>query len=54
MIWTHTRSLKEPLVINFGREYLTQTQTQLAEAIGSTQRAISHYETVAEFSRRSL
>jgi len=25
------------------------TQTQLAEAIGSSQRAISHYETVAEF-----
>ena len=25
------------------------TQTQLAEAIGSTQRAISHYETVADF-----
>jgi len=25
------------------------TQTELAEAIGSTQRAISHYETVAEF-----
>jgi len=30
------------------------TQVQLAEAIGSSQRAISHYETVAEFPPASV
>lgn len=40
---------------DFGRRLLQLrtarglTQTQLAEAIGSSQRAISHYETVAEY-----
>lgn len=36
------------------RESRGLTQTQLADAIGSSQRAISHYETVAEYPPASV
>jgi transcriptional regulator with XRE-family HTH domain len=45
---------------DFGRRLLALrqerglTQTQLADAIGSSQRAISHYETVAEYPPASV